>query len=119
MIPDEAAHFTAIGEDVEQLDLLFYCSRFRNGAHIYLSMHIRSDKPDEVEIRLYSLEDLEDIRILRVSSTAGNFNHLRILWLGDKVIDARELYASCDEQLTPKKGATYSWDYSVTLFARL
>lgn len=39
-----------------------------------------------------------------------------MLWLNDTIVDARELYAPLMSR-SPKKGATYTWDYSSMLFA--
>jgi len=83
---------------VEQLNILFGIENsYINGAHVYITAHIREDKPDEIEFRMYAQKDSTEIKKIRLSSTAGNFNHLRILWLADKTLDARDLYPNYKE----------------------
>ena len=90
---NDIAYFTYPEKGVEQLNVLFEIEKFDNGAHVYITASIRDDKPDEIEFTTYAHEDSVNLKLSAVGSTAGNFNHLRLLWLDEKVVDSRELYS--------------------------
>ncbi len=83
---------------IEQLNLLFGIENsFANNGHIYTTAHIRKDKPDEIEFRFYTHDDTAPIKKIRLSSTAGNFNHMKLLYLANEIIDSRNLYEGYQE----------------------
>ncbi|MHC1605311.1 MAG: hypothetical protein ACXQTP_05015 [Candidatus Methanofastidiosia archaeon] len=101
---------------VEQLNILFGIQEFNNKAKVYLTVHIRDDRPEEIEFRIFKHDNTTKIEMVRLSSTAGNFNHLRLLWLKDNVVDSKELYKEYQKQMTPKPGTKFSWKNSIMLF---
>jgi hypothetical protein len=65
-----------------------------NGAHVYVIASIDSDHPDELRLRTYAESDGPPIDELTLTATMGNYERLRLLWLNDRVIDSRRLFAS-------------------------
>ncbi len=80
---------------VERLSVRIDVERFTaNGAHVYVIASIDSDHPGELRLRTYAETDSPPIDELTVTATMGNFERLRLLWLNDRVIDSRELFAA-------------------------
>lgn len=64
-----------------------------NGAHVYVVVSMYSNRPHELELAVYHHEESAPIEELTLTATMGNYERLRYLWLKDRVVDSRELYA--------------------------
>jgi hypothetical protein len=78
--------------EVEQLTVTLRMERFANGAHPYLRVSLRSDRPDELELRTFAEDDSATMRECILTATMGNFERLRLLYLKDEVVDCRKLF---------------------------
>jgi hypothetical protein len=80
---------------VERFTVRIDVERFTaNGAHVYVIASIDSDHPGELRLRTYAEADSPPIDELTVTATMGNYERLRLLWLNNRVIDSRRLFAS-------------------------
>ncbi len=77
---------------VEQLTLYLFMEKFLDGAHPYLKVTIRSDRPQEVGLQIFNQNDSAPMDRCALTATMGNYSRLRLLYLKNKVVDARELY---------------------------
>ncbi len=81
-------------QPVERLSVRIEVEPFAaNGAHVYLVASIYSDRFNELELTVFHHEDSAPIEELTLTATMGNYERLRHLWLKDRIIDSRELYA--------------------------
>jgi hypothetical protein len=79
---------------VERLSVRIDVERFtRNGAHVYVVASIDSDRPNEVRLSTFAEEDSPPLEELSLTATMGNYERLRLLWLNDRVVDSRVLFA--------------------------
>lgn len=80
---------------VERLSVRIDIEKFTaNGAHVYVVASVDSDHPDEVRVQTYAENDSPMIEELTVTATMGNYERLRLLWLNDRVVDSRQLFAA-------------------------
>lgn len=79
--------------EIEQLTITLRMERFVNGAHPWLKVILRSDRPNEVELRAYAEADSKPMRSCILTATMGNYERLRLLHLKDGVVDSRTLFA--------------------------
>jgi hypothetical protein len=77
---------------VEQLCLYILMERFIDGAHPYLKLTIRSDKPGELGLQVFNYKNSAVMQRCALTATMGNYSRLRLLYLKDKVIDSRVLF---------------------------
>lgn len=82
--------------EVEQLTLYLFIEKFLNGAHPYLKVSIRSDRPHEIKFQIFNFEDSALMQRCALTATMGNYSRLRLLYLKDRIIDSRELYKGFD-----------------------
>jgi hypothetical protein len=66
--------------------------QFKNGAHVYLKLTIRSDKPGELGLQVFGYRNSAAIERCALTATMGNYSRLRLLYLKDKVVDSRKLF---------------------------
>lgn len=78
---------------IEELSFYVFIEQFLNGAHPYLKLSIRSDRPQELGIQIFNFDDSATMDRCVVTATMGNYSRLRKLYLKDTIIDSRELYA--------------------------
>ncbi|MGH9751180.1 MAG: hypothetical protein ACREA2_00200 [Blastocatellia bacterium] len=64
-----------------------------NRARVYVIASVYSDRPHELELTVHHHDDSAPIEELTLTATMGNYERLRCLWLKDRVVDSRELYA--------------------------
>jgi hypothetical protein len=64
-----------------------------NGTHVFVIASISSDRPRELALTVHHHDDSAPIEELTLTATMGNYERLRQLWLRDRIIDSRELYA--------------------------
>jgi len=90
----ELTTLAAKPQPVERLSVRIEVEPFTaNRAHVYVVASMYSDRPRELELMVYHHEDSAPIEELTVTATMGNYERLRHLWLKDRVVDSRELYA--------------------------
>ncbi|MDQ3257572.1 MAG: hypothetical protein M3R15_27420, partial [Acidobacteriota bacterium] len=81
-------------QSVERLSVRIEVEPFTtNRAHVYVVASMYSDRPRELELTVYTHDDSAPVEELTVTATMGNYERLRHLWLKDRVVDSRELYA--------------------------
>lgn len=69
--------------EVERLRLLVRVERFQNGAHPYLMLTFRDDRPDEVAIATFHEPDSALMTRCVITATMGNYARLRRAHLAD------------------------------------
>jgi hypothetical protein len=90
----ELATLPAKPQSVERLSVRIEVEPFTvNAARVYVVASIYSDRPRELELTVFHHDDSAPIEELTVTATMGNYERLRHLWLKDRVVDSRELYA--------------------------
>jgi hypothetical protein len=66
--------------------------RFDNGAHVYLRLRFRADRPHEVGIAVFTHPDSNPLRECVVTATMGNYARLRDLHLKDRVVNSKQIW---------------------------
>ncbi|MDB5324599.1 MAG: hypothetical protein JWM57_168 [Phycisphaerales bacterium] len=79
--------------DVETLSLFIAVEPFKNGAHAFVKLSFRSDRPHEIELATYAAADSRPMDACVLTATMGNFARLRHLKLKDRTVDATEVFA--------------------------
>jgi hypothetical protein len=80
---------------VERLSVRIDVEKFtRNGAHVYVIASIDSDRSSELRLSTFAEDDSPPLEELSLTATMGNYERLRLLWLNDRVVDSRELFAN-------------------------
>ncbi|MBI4584992.1 MAG: hypothetical protein HY717_13350 [Planctomycetes bacterium] len=79
-------------DGVEELAVAIECERFQNGAHVHAKLSVRSDRPEELRIKLFAKEDSAAVEENTVTATMGNFARLRRIALRSGWIDSRDLF---------------------------
>lgn len=82
--------------EIEELSVYVFMEPFMNGAHPYLRLSIRSDRPEEIGFEIFHHEGSAAMDRCALTATMGNYARLRRLQLDDRVVDARELYSGYD-----------------------
>lgn len=85
-------HPDSANPEVEELSLYVYMEKFLNGAHPYLRLSIRSDRPEEICFEVFNQDGSAAIERCALTATMGNYSRLRLLHLKDQIIDSRKLY---------------------------
>jgi hypothetical protein len=80
---------------VERLSVRIDVEKFtENGAHVYVVASVDSDHPSQLRISTFAENDGPPLEELALTATMGNYERLRLLWLKDRVVDSRELFAN-------------------------
>ena len=79
-------------DGVEYLRVYIGVERFDNGAHVYLSVTFRADRPHEFAIAAYAHDDSVPLDFCLVTATMGNFSRLRRLHLAGRTVTSHELW---------------------------
>ncbi len=82
--------------NVEQLSFYLFMEKFLNGAHPYLKVTIRSDRPNEIGFQIFNQKDSAPMEQCPLTATMGNYSRIRLLYMKDKIIDSRKLYKGFD-----------------------
>ncbi|MDP9077911.1 MAG: hypothetical protein M3O71_10840 [Bacteroidota bacterium] len=82
---------------IEQLSFFICMEKFNYGAHPYLKVTIRSDKPGELGLQIFNQPGSATMERCALTATMGNYSRLRLLYLKDRVIDSRKLFAGYDD----------------------
>jgi len=85
-------HVEALDGDVARLTVCLRVEKFGNGAHVYLLASLRTDRPNELELRAFAEDDSAELDACILTATMGNFGRLRQVHLADRVATAQELY---------------------------
>jgi hypothetical protein len=83
--------------EVEELSMYVMMEKFLDGAHPYLKLSIRSDKPGELGMEIMKHDGSATMERCALTATMGNYSRLRLLYLKDKVVDSRKLFAGYDD----------------------
>ena len=115
--PGVITHPDTAHPEVEELSLYILMEKFIDGAHPYLKLTIRSDKPGELGMQIFNYKNSAVMERCGLTATMGNYSRLRLLYLKDKVIDSRKLFSAynniefdekepypVDQMLKTKKG---------------
>lgn len=78
--------------DVEELSVFLHMEKFQHGAHPFLQLLFRSDRPLEVGIRVYNHAGSATMDRCAITATMGNYARLRWLYLNKKKIESDKLY---------------------------
>ena len=78
--------------ETEELSFYVFMEKFLNGAHPYLKISIRSDKPDELCLQIFNEANSAVMQRCALTATMGNYSRLRLLYLKNEMIDARSLF---------------------------
>jgi hypothetical protein len=80
---------------IERLSVRIDVEKFtQNGARVYVIASIDSDRPNELRLSTFAESDSPPLEELGLTATMGNYERLRLLWLKDRVVDSRELFAN-------------------------
>ena len=71
--------------------------KFDNGAHVSLVIRQRTDKPDEIELGVFTEPDSQPLECCILTATMGNFARARQLWLKDEVVSSLKLFPDYKE----------------------
>ncbi len=78
---------------VERLRVRLGIERFANGAHPYLILTLRTDRPDEVRVEAYHEPDGRAMTMCVITATMGNYTRLRRAYLaGGEVLNSVQLW---------------------------
>lgn len=83
--------------EVQQLSLYLFMEQFLNGAHPYLKIAIRNDRPEEIGLEIFNQKNSATMERCVLTATMGNYARLRLLYLKDQIVDARKLYDGYDD----------------------
>jgi len=95
--PGVITHPDAAHPEVEELSLYILMEKFIDGAHPYLKLTIRSDKPGELGLQIFNYKNNAVMERCALTATMGNYSRLRLLYFKDKVIDSRKLFSGYDD----------------------
>jgi hypothetical protein len=82
--------------NVETLEVFILVERFNSGAHPYLRLRFRSDRPCEVGVASFSQRDSKPMEYCVLTATMGNYARLRRLQLADRVVLSTDLWPHFD-----------------------
>ncbi|NPV47056.1 MAG: hypothetical protein HPY69_08850 [Armatimonadetes bacterium] len=75
--------------EAERLQVVIRMERFRNGAHPYLVLTLRSDQPDEIMLQTFHEPDSRPMTMCVLTATMGNYARLRQVHLaGGEVLSS-------------------------------
>ena len=79
-------------DGVEQLAVYILVERFESGAHVYLQLRFRANRPHEVRIATFRHADSAPLDYCIVTATMGNFARLRQLHLAEQIVTPGQLW---------------------------
>lgn len=83
--------------ETEELSFYLFMEKFLNGAHPYLKLSIRSDRPGELGLEIFQENNSAVMERCGLTATMGNYSRLRLLYLKDRVVDSRTLFAGYND----------------------
>jgi hypothetical protein len=76
----------------KEIEVRLKVEKFDNGAHVGMVIRQRADKPDEVELSVFTEPDSKPMDYCILTATMGNFARARQLWLNDGVVSSLQLF---------------------------
>lgn len=94
-LPSKASPFeSSTPSPIRRLSVRVEVEPFRaNGARVFVTASVSSDRPRELHLTVRHHDESAPIEELTLTATMGNYERLRQLWLRDRVVDSRELFA--------------------------
>lgn len=83
--------------EVKELFFYVFMEQFLNGAHPYLKISIRNDRPEEIGMEIFNHKNSVPMERCALSATMGNYSRLRLLHLKEQIVDSRKLYQGYDD----------------------
>jgi len=90
-------HPDALHPNVEELSFYLFMEQFKNGAHPYIKISMRSDAPGELCMQVFNEENSAVMQRCALTATMGNYSRLRLLYLKGNVVDSRKLFAGYND----------------------
>ena len=81
---------------VDCLQVFIPVEKFENGAHVYLQLKFRADRPHEIGIATFAASDSKRLQNCIVTATMGNYARLRSLELASETVTAKKLWPEFD-----------------------
>jgi hypothetical protein len=79
-------------DGIDTLRVYVLCERFDGGAHVYVRLTFRADRPHEVAIATFAHADSAPLGHCVVTATMGNYARVRRLHLADRTVDSTALW---------------------------
>ena len=79
-------------DEAEILTVYVLIEPYRSGAHVYLRLRFRSDRPYEVGLATFTHSGSAEPSFCILTATMGNYARLRTLHLTDEAVDAKDLW---------------------------
>ncbi len=93
-VPGELVTLTTKPHPIEQLTVRIEVEAYKaNGAKVYLIARMRSDTPEEISFSVFQHTDSAPVEELTLTATMGAYERLRYLWLRNRLVDSRLIYA--------------------------
>ncbi|MDQ3441623.1 MAG: hypothetical protein M3478_14870, partial [Planctomycetota bacterium] len=92
---DPAQPARGVVEQVDGVDVLrvyVLAERFDSGAHVYVRLSFRADRPHEVAIATFAHADSAPLDQCVVTATMGNYARVRGLHLADRTVRSTDLW---------------------------
>jgi len=86
----------AADPETEELSVYVFMEQFLNGAWPFLKLSIRSDRPGELGLEIFSQKGGAEMERCALTATMGNYSRLRLLYLKDEVVESDKLFAGFD-----------------------
>ncbi len=83
--------------EVETLTVFVFVEPYDNGAHVYLRLRFRSDRPYEVGLSAFAWDDSTDLSHCVLTATMGNYARLRTLCLKSRTTSSLALWPGYTE----------------------
>lgn len=87
-----AGTLTETNNGIEELAVPVRVEAFENGAKVRLHITQRSDRPDEITLKIYPEEGSAPMEYCILTATMGNMARARELWLKDETVSSLKLY---------------------------
>ncbi len=78
--------------EIEELVVWVFMEKFLNGAHPYLKLSMRSDRPEELGLTIFHHEDSAPMARCALTATMGNYSRLRLIYLKNRIVDSRQYF---------------------------
>jgi len=76
----------------EELEVTLQVEKFENGAHVRLVILQSSDRPDEIQFRVFQEPGSATLEYCILTATMGNMARTRQLWLNDEVVSSLKVW---------------------------
>ncbi len=90
-------HPDSLHPEVEALYFYLLMEPFKNGAHPYLKVNLRDDEPGEVSLQIFNEDNSAKMERCALTATMGTYSRLRLLYVKNSVVDAKQLFAGYND----------------------